>query len=39
MVKSFGDLHFHMRNSSNLIKFGKEYLGIGHAVLDYKQAY
>ena len=38
MVKSFGDLHFHMRNSSNLIKFGKEYLGIGHAVLDYKQA-
>ena len=25
MVKSFGDLHFHMRNSSNLIKFGKEY--------------
>ena len=38
MVKSFGDLHFHMRNSSNLIKFGTEYLGIGHAVLDYKQA-
>ena len=38
MVKSFGDLHFHMRNSSNLINFGKEYLGIGHAVLDYKQA-
>ena len=36
MVKSFGDLHFHMRNSSNLINFGKEYLGIGHAVLDYK---
>ena len=37
LVKSFGDLHFHMRNSSNLIKFDKEYLGIGHAVLDYKQ--
>jgi len=37
MVKSFGNLHFHMRNSSNLIKFGSEYLGIGHAVLDYKQ--
>jgi hypothetical protein len=36
MVKSFGNLHFHMRNSSNLIKFGTEYLGIGHAVLDYK---
>ena len=37
MVNSFGDLPFHIRNSSNLIKFGKEYLGIGHAVLDYKQ--
>ena len=34
--KSFGDLHFHMRNSSNLIPFGKMFLGLGHAVLDYK---
>ena len=33
---SFGDLHFHMRNSSNLIPFGKMFLGLGHAVLDYK---
>ena len=38
MNKSFGDLHFHMRNSTNLLKFGSEYLGIGHAVLDYKNA-
>ena len=34
--KSFGDLHFHMRNSTNLIKMGSDYLGLGHAVLDYK---
>ena len=36
--KSFGDLHFHMRNSTNLIKFGNNYLGLGHAVLDYKNS-
>ena len=35
---SFGDLHFHMRNSSNLIPFGTKYLGLGHAVLDYKNS-
>ena len=34
--ESFGDLHFHMRNSTNLIKMGSDYLGLGHAVLDYK---
>ena len=38
MVESFGDLHFHMRNSTNLLKFGNQYLGLGHAVLDYKNA-
>ena len=35
--KSFGsDLQFHMRNSTNLIPFGNKLLGMGHAVLDYK---
>ena len=38
MVESFGDLHFHMRNSTNLLKFGNQYLGLGHAVLDYKNS-
>ena len=33
---SFGDLPFHLRNSSNLIPFKNKYLGIGHAVLEYK---
>lgn len=35
---SFGELNFHLRNSSNLIPFGKTLLGLGHAVLDYKKA-
>ena len=35
---SFGELHFHMRNSTNLIPFGKNFLGLGHAVLDYKDS-
>ena len=36
--KSFNNLQFHLRNSSNLIKLSNsnEYLGLGHAVLDYK---
>ena len=34
---SFGnELKFHMRNSTNLIPFGNKLLGMGHAVLDYK---
>ena len=33
---SFGDLNFHLRNSSNLIPFSGKLLGMGHAVLDYK---
>ena len=34
---SYPDLHFHIRNSSNLIDLGKnKYLGLGHSVLDYK---
>jgi len=33
---SFGDLHFHLRNSTNLIPFSGKLLGMGHAVLDYK---
>lgn len=35
---SFGDLIFYMRNSSNLIPFSGKYLGLGHAVLDYKNS-
>jgi len=35
---SFGELHFHMRNSTNLIPFGGKFLGLGHAVLDYKNS-
>ena len=35
--KSYPDLHFHIRNSTNLINIGSnKYLGLGHAVLDYK---
>lgn len=35
--ESFGsELKFHMRNSTNLIPFGNKLLGMGHAVLDYK---
>ena len=34
--KSFGDLKFHLRNSTNLIKLKNNYLGMGHAVLEYK---
>ena len=33
---SFGDLDFHLRNSTNLIPFSGKLLGMGHAVLDYK---
>ena len=34
---SFPDLHFHIRNSTNLIHIkDDEYLGLGHGVLDYK---
>lgn len=34
---SFPDLHFHIRNSTNLIHIkNNEYLGLGHGVLDYK---
>lgn len=36
--KSFGELDFHLRNSSNLIPFGKTFLGLGHGVLDYKKS-
>lgn len=35
--QSFGELNFHLRNSTNLIPFGKSFLGLGHAVLDYKE--
>ena len=36
--ESYPDLHFHIRNSTNLIDVGKnQYLGMGHGVLDYKQ--
>ena len=35
--ESYPDLHFHIRNSTNLIDIGKnQYLGMGHGVLDYK---
>jgi len=35
--KSYPELDFHMRNSSNLIDVGNnEFLGMGHGVLDYK---
>ena len=35
--KSYPDLHFHIRNSTNLIEIGKDkFLGMGHGVLDYK---
>ena len=34
---SYPGLHFHIRNSTNLIDLGKnKYLGLGHGVLDYK---
>ena len=34
---SYPDLSFHIRNSTNLIKLkGDTFLGLGHAVLDYK---
>ena len=36
-TESFPDLHFHIRNSTNLIHLkDDEYLGLGHGVLDYK---
>jgi hypothetical protein len=35
--ESYPDLHFHIRNSTNLIPVGKNhFLGMGHGVLDYK---
>tara|TARA_Y100000389_G_scaffold183613_1_gene201275 strand:+ start:4546 stop:5841 length:1296 start_codon:yes stop_codon:yes gene_type:complete len=35
--KSYPDLHFHIRNSTNLIDIGNNaFLGMGHCVLDYK---
>ena len=35
--ESYPDLHFHIRNSTNLINIGSnKYLGLGHGVLDYK---
>lgn len=35
--ESYPDLNFHLRNSTNLVKLsGSKYLGLGHAVLDYK---
>jgi hypothetical protein len=35
--ESYPDLHFHIRNSTNLIDVGKnKFLGLGHGVLDYK---
>ena len=35
--KSYPDLHFHIRNSTNLIDIGNDtFLGMGHSVLDYK---
>ena len=37
LSNSFPDLHFHIRNSTNLIPLSKnKYLGLGHGVLDYK---
>ena len=36
--ESYPELHFHIRNSTNLIDLGSgKYLGMGHGVLDYKQ--
>ena len=35
--KSYPDLQFHIRNSTNLIDIGNDkFLGINHGVLDYK---
>lgn len=35
--KSYPDLNFHIRNSTNLIDIGNDkFLGMGHGVLDYK---
>ena len=35
--ESYPNLHFHIRNSTNLIPVGKnKFLGMGHGVLDYK---
>jgi hypothetical protein len=35
--ESYPDLSFHLRNSTNLVKLsGSKYLGLGHAVLDFK---
>ena len=35
--ESYPDLHFHIRNSTNLINIGSnKFLGMGHGVLDYK---
>lgn len=35
--QSYPDLNFHLRNSTNLVKLsGSKYLGLGHAVLDFK---
>ena len=37
--ESYPDLHFHIRNSTNLIEIGKGiFLGMGHGVLDYKES-
>lgn len=37
--ESYPDLHFHIRNSTNLINIGKnQFLGMGHGVLDYKES-
>ena len=37
LTESYPDLHFHIRNSTNLISLdSNEYLGLGHGVLDYK---
>jgi hypothetical protein len=36
--ESYPDLHFHIRNSTNLIDIGNNhFLGMGHGVLDYKE--
>ena len=35
--QSYPDLSFHLRNSTNIVKLsGSKFLGLGHAVLDYK---
>ena len=37
LTETYPELHFHIRNSTNLIPLNsKEYLGLGHGVLDYK---